>query len=270
MTPHPPVALSVAGSDSGGGAGIQADLRMFSARGVYGTTAITAITAQHPGGVTAVEGLSAQMVLAQVDAVLGAFPVGGVKTGMLWSAEIVRQLAARFGEGGVPVVVDPVMVATSGARLLEDDAVEAYQRALLPVATLATPNLDEAAVLLGAPVTAEDQPQAAQTLRARLGCAVLLKGGHLSGDPIDLLACDDGVHTWTRPRIEGVNTHGSGCMLSAAIAAELAHGCSLVEAVAAGLDATHRALAAAWAPIEDIPLARIEVATPRDRDARGL
>ena len=255
-----PVAMTIAGSDSSGGAGIQADLRMFSARGVYGTSAITALTAQNPHGVDALRGLDGSFVAAQMEAVFAALTVGAVKTGMLWSAEIVRAVAdvlARRDE--IPSVVDPVMIATSGAKLVSDEAIEVYRRALLPQCTLATPNLDEARVLSGrAAIGPDDRDDAAQELADTLGCAVLLKGGHLPGDPVDVL-CEKGrLHHWQHPRLDGVNTHGSGCMLSAAIAAELAQGHPLVNAVETGLAAVHRALGTPRRVSPDLVLAGIE------------
>lgn len=231
-----PVAMSIAGSDSGGGAGIQADLLTFSRLGAFGTTAITCVTAQNLSGVTSVAPLPPGEVRAQVEAILAGFPVRAAKTGMLFSREIidvVAELAAR--EGFPPLVVDPVMVATSGARLLQEEAVAGYVTKLLPRAALATPNLDEAAVLLGRPVTAAgEMREAARELADRIGCPVFLKGGHLEGDLLlDLLW--DGVefHEWEGPRLVGVITHGTGCMLAAAIAARLAHGDLLPEACAA-------------------------------------
>ena len=208
-----PVILSIAGSDSGGGAGIQADLRVFSRLGTFGTTALTAITAQNLGGVTDVAAVPASNVAAQIEAVLSGFPVRAVKTGMLWSAEIVRIVAAAGASGRVPYwVVDPVMVASSGARLLREDAVAAYRELLAPHATVVTPNLDEAAVLLEIEhIGPEDMAEAARALTARLRCPVLLKGGHLEGDPVDVLVAGGELTSWKHPRLAGVNTHGTGC-----------------------------------------------------------
>ena len=240
-----PVAMSIAGSDSSGGAGVQVDLRMFAARGVYGTTVLTALTAQNPLEVRAVQGLEANFVRIQIETVLDKMPVSAIKTGMLWSAEIIRTVADCLKtHSHIPCVVDPVMIATSGAQLITDDAVEAYIKHLLPQCTLATPNIDEAKVLLGgAPVDRLTQEVAARQLYDQLGCSILLKGGHLEGDPVDLLF--DGTQVWRfeQTRLENVNTHGSGCMLSAAIAAELAKGQPLHLAVEMSLYAVHRALA---------------------------
>ena len=240
-----PVTLSVAGSDSSAGAGVQVDLRMFSALGTYGTTAITALTAQNPGEVTGVVGVEAEFVKAQIDAVFAGMPVRAMKTGMLWSAEVI-QVVADFlkGNPSVACVVDPVMIATSGAQLITDDAVEAYQTHLLPQCSLATPNLDEAKVLLGnASIDRASQEDAAKELYRKLGCNILLKGGHLQGDPVDLLFDGKQVFRFEQKRLDNINTHGSGCMLSAAIAAELAKGQPLHLAVEVSLYAVHRALA---------------------------
>jgi hydroxymethylpyrimidine/phosphomethylpyrimidine kinase len=209
-----PVVLSIAGSDSGGGAGIQADLRTLSRLEIFGTTAVTAVTAQNLTGVSEVHGVPVSHVRAQIEAVLTGFAVRAVKTGMLWSAEIVRAVAeARHSDRARYWIVDPVMVATSGARLLHDDAVEAYRRELLPGATLVTPNLDEAAVFLGVErLRRADMAEAARSLALRLGCAVLLKGGHLEGDPLDLLWADGEVTQWTHRRLGPVRAQGPGGM----------------------------------------------------------
>lgn len=243
-----PVALSIAGSDSGGGAGIQADLRVFSRLGCFGTTAITAVTAQNLDGVSAVVGLASEQVRAQTEAVIEGFAPRALKTGMLWSASIVAavaELVERY-DLGQRLVVDPVMVATSGARLLEEEAISAYRQRLLPRARLVTPNLDEAAVLLerSTPISAEELDAAAAELVERFGVAVLLKGGHLAGDPIDLLVTADGQRRrWSHPRVEGTHTHGTGCMLSAAIAAGLATDLGLGAACERALAFVHDALA---------------------------
>jgi hydroxymethylpyrimidine kinase/phosphomethylpyrimidine kinase len=259
------VALSIAGSDSGGGAGIQADLRTFTRLGVFGTTAITAVTAQNLVGVRAVTGLPPEAVEAQVEAVLAGFAVGACKTGMLWSAGIIDRVAATLAGRGIPVVVDPVMVATSGARLLQEDAIRAYREALIPRCSLLTPNLDEAAVLLDvARIEEERLDETAAELGQRFGCAVLLKGGHLAGDPIDVLWHEGRWTRWRHPRIHGVNTHGSGCMLSAAIAAWLARGADLVTACERGLGFVHSALAAPLELAGDVRLAGIEHARSED------
>ena len=242
MTPRA-VALSVAGSDSGGGAGIQADLRAFAAFGVHGTTAITALTAQGPAGVAGVVEVEPAFVVLQARTVLAAYPVTGIKTGMLASAPLVSAVAAllrelRPGAGAPRVVVDPVMVATSGARLLRADARRAVLDELLPQADLLTPNLPEAAELLGgAPDGASSwsRAEAAGAARELLALgprAVLVKGGHGAGNvAADVLATRDGL-TWIEaPRVDTELTHGTGCMLSAAIAAGLALGWDLESSV---------------------------------------
>lgn len=262
--PTRPVALTIAGSDSGGGAGIQADLRVFHRLGAFGTSAITALTAQNLGAVSAVHGAPAEFVTAQVDAVLHGFAVRAIKTGMLWSAAIVTAVANRLAKVAVPVVVDPVMVATSGARLLADDAIAAYTAQLLPRATLITPNLDEAAVLLGVPhIDSAGLRRAAEALRQRFGAAVLLKGGHLRGDPVDVLCEATGTIEFRHARVADVDTHGSGCMLSAAIAAALAHGAGLADACGTGLAFVHDALARRLPLHGGIRLADVERAMPR-------
>jgi len=261
-----PVALSIAGSDSGGGAGIQADLRVFSRLKVFGTTVITAVTAQNLSGVDDVAGIPALSVRRQLQAVLSGFPVAAMKTGMLWNAEIVAAVAELAGRSGrPPLVVDPVMVATSGGLLLREDAVSSYRELLLPRATLVTPNLDEAAVLLGHSIThASELEEAAASLSRQLGCAVLLKGGHLPGDPVDLLWCAGKPHRFEHPRIGGLTSHGTGCMLSAAITAWLARGVALPEACAAAVELVAAALRAPvllegglrLPGIENVPLTR--------------
>jgi hydroxymethylpyrimidine/phosphomethylpyrimidine kinase len=227
-------ALTIAGSDSGGGAGIQADLKTFMAHGVYGASAITGVTAQNTLGVRAVELLPPAMVAAQIAAVLEDIGADAVKTGMLGSAAIIATVAdslERFGVG--QLVVDPVMIAKSGDRLLAEEAVTALRERLLPLALVITPNLPEAAVLLGRPVReVADMPAAARDLRALGPRYVLLKGGHLPGDEVvDLL--DDGQTTvrLESPRIPTRHTHGTGCTLSAAIAALLARGLPVDDAV---------------------------------------
>ena len=238
-----PVALSIAGSDSGGGAGIQADMRVMHRLGVFATTSITAVTAQNLAGVARVVALDAAMVRAQIDAVTSGFAVAAAKTGMLATREVVETIAEVAGELTCPLVVDPVMIATSGARLLDRQAEDAYRSRLLPRAALVTPNLDEAAALLERePIAPDEMQQVAETIYARFGCPVLLKGGHLSGDPVDVLRHPDGVVSWRHARIPDVDTHGSGCMLSAAIASHLALGHALVEACERALAFVHDAL----------------------------
>jgi hydroxymethylpyrimidine/phosphomethylpyrimidine kinase len=233
-----PVALSVAGSDSGAGAGVQADLLTFAALGVFGTTAITCLTAQNPENVSGVHEVPAAFVREQMQQVADFFPLRAMKTGMLFSAPIIRAVAAFLREHPrLRVVVDPVMVATSGAVLLRPDAIDAMKRALFPRASLVTPNLDEAGVLLGRKLaTAADAIEAARALAERFDVPFLVKGGHLAGDAIvDVLARPGAApRVFRARRIRGVDTHGSGCTLSAAIAALLARGESLEDAVGGG------------------------------------
>jgi hydroxymethylpyrimidine/phosphomethylpyrimidine kinase len=235
--PEVPVALTIAGSDSSAGAGVQADLKTFSALGVYGLTAITCIVAETPGLVSEIEAVSAQMICAQMEVLLKSFPVAAIKTGLLFSGEVVSAVAqtlrAHAARATSTLVIDPVMVATSGDLLLRDDAMEAFERELFPLAALVTPNLDEAARLLGEPI---GDLQAMRTAGARLTekyrIPVLLKGGHLSGqDAIDLLFVAGNVVEFSVPFSRGIATHGTGCTYSAAITAGLASGLSLEGAV---------------------------------------
>ncbi len=235
-TNTPPVALTIAGSDSSGGAGIQADLKTFTALGVYGASVLTALTAQNTKGVRAVHTPPAAFVTAQIEAVFDDLTVRAVKTGMLANATIVTAVAdALARRAGIAVVVDPVMVATSGDSLLEPDAVAAIKGRLIPLATLITPNLPEAAALLGTTIAQSlDDAEAQATALLALGChAVLVKGGHRQGpQATDVLATAGGkVEHIQAPWIETPNTHGTGCTLSAAVAALLATGVPLDEAV---------------------------------------
>jgi hydroxymethylpyrimidine/phosphomethylpyrimidine kinase len=232
-----PRVLSIAGSDSGGGAGIQADLKTFSALGCFGMTAITALTAQNTQGVRAIHGVPPEMLRDQIDAVVEDIGVHAVKIGMLHSPEIVETVAAAIDRHALPhVVLDPVMVATSGAVLIDSPAIAVLVRELFKRAVLVTPNLDEASLLVGRTLTSEaDMQAAASELLVRGAHAVLLKGGHLQGDVVsDLLVTAAGHVHWMRaPRIATPNTHGTGCTLSSAIAAHLALGMGLVDAVEA-------------------------------------
>jgi hydroxymethylpyrimidine/phosphomethylpyrimidine kinase len=243
-----PIALTIAGSDSGGGAGIQADLKTFHALGVFGTSAITAITAQNTLGVRAVHAVPADMVRQQIDTVVSDLPPDACKTGMLASAELVSTVAAAIDRHGLRnYVLDPVMVATSGDRLLDADAEHAVRDRLMPLATVVTPNLAEATVLVGFVVDREEAMQeAARALAAQGARAVLIKGGHLPGlRVIDLLYDGKRMQRWERERIETRSTHGTGCTLSSAIVAGLAHGRPLVRAVEDALDFVRRGLIAA-------------------------
>lgn len=230
-----PRVLSIAGSDSGGGAGIQADLKTFAALGCYGMTAITALTAQNTCGVRAIHGVPPQMLRDQIDAVLEDIGADAVKIGMLHAPEIVRTVAEAIDRHALKnVVFDPVMVATSGAVLIDNTAVDVLVRELFPRVAVITPNLDEAALLVGRPLmSAQDMEQAARALLGKGARAVLLKGGHLPGDTvIDLLVTNTGEKFWMQAaRINSPNTHGTGCTLSSAMAAHLALGETLVDAV---------------------------------------
>jgi hydroxymethylpyrimidine/phosphomethylpyrimidine kinase len=230
-----PRVLSIAGSDSGGGAGIQADLKTFSALGCYGMTAITALTAQNTCGVRAIHGVPPQMLRDQIDAVVDDIGVDAVKIGMLHAPEIVHTVAQAIDRHNLRnVVFDPVMVATSGAVLIDQAAVDVLVRELFPRASVITPNLDEGALLVGYPLNnKEDMQRAASDLLSKGARAVLLKGGHLPGDTVsDLLMTGSGDTHWMHaPRIHSPNTHGTGCTLSSAVAAHLALGASLLEAV---------------------------------------
>ena len=240
------VALTIAGSDSGGGAGVQADLKTFAALGVHGTSAITCITAQNPAGVRAIESCRPEMVRQQIEAVFEGLPPAAVKTGMLYSAEIIRVVAAFFQKRRTPLVVDPVMIATSGARLLQPMAQKILLRELLPVATLVTPNLDEASALVGRDLhSPEDLRMAARELHQRLGCAALVKGGHLRGlkQAADFFYDGTTELLLTAPFIKGVKTHGTGCTYSAAITAFLAQGLALPDAVVEAKEHVTQAIA---------------------------
>lgn len=229
QTTRPPIALSIAGTDPSGGAGIHADLKTFTARGVLGTTAITALVAQNTHGVSRVYGIDDDFVSDQLDSVLGDMPVDATKSGMLGSRSLVELVVERAAQGQLGFyTVDPVMVATSGHRLLEVDAVAAVREHLLPVSDLITPNLPEAALLIGDDEPVAQNPQEmldqARQLVARGPRAVLLKGGHaIEGDVADVLVTAEGTVTeFTHPRVATPNTHGTGCTLSAAITAEVA------------------------------------------------
>ncbi|HEX4601285.1 MAG TPA: bifunctional hydroxymethylpyrimidine kinase/phosphomethylpyrimidine kinase [Gemmatimonadales bacterium] len=242
------IALTIAGSDSGGGAGIQADLKTFHQFGVFGTSVLTAVTAQNTMGVRGWAALPAALVVQQLDAVAADLPPLAVKSGMLGTAEVVAAVAAGLARWRLPnYVLDPVMVASAGDRLLDRDAEQLIARRLVPLATLVTPNLDEAEVLSGDRVRAPDEmEQAGRTLVQRGAQAALVKGGHLAGDTVvDVLVTADRARRFTRPRLDTRSTHGTGCTLSAAVAAGLAHGRPLERAVEDALDFVHRAIAAA-------------------------
>ena len=243
-----PRLLTIAGSDSGGGAGIQADLKTFAALGCFGMSAITALTAQNTLGVRAIHGVPPDMLTSQIDVVVEDIGVDAVKVGMLHSPEIVQAVAAAIDRHKLPhVVLDPVMVATSGAVLIDSPAIAALVRELFGRAVLVTPNLDEAALLVGRPLAnVADMQAAANQLLAKGARALLIKGGHLAGDVVsDLLQIAGAAPHWMHaPRIATANTHGTGCTLSSAIAAHLALGCTLVDAVEAARAYVRGALAA--------------------------
>jgi hydroxymethylpyrimidine/phosphomethylpyrimidine kinase len=244
---HYPRVLAIAGSDSGGGAGIQADLKTFAALGCYGMTAVTAITVQNTVGVQGIHAVPPEMLAGQIDAVLGDIGADAIKIGMLHAPAIVEVVArALQRHGAQQVVLDPVMVAASGDALIEPQTVAVLVRELFARAALITPNLDEAALLLGRPIDGVPALEAAaQALRALGAQAVLLKGGHLPGNTVvDVLATAEGVQRFEAPRIDTRNLHGAGCTLSSAIAAHLALGAPLAAAVAAGRDYTLAALRA--------------------------
>jgi hydroxymethylpyrimidine/phosphomethylpyrimidine kinase len=243
-----PIALTIAGSDSGGGAGIQADLKSFSALGVYGASVITALTAQNTRTVSMVEPVSGPMVAAQLDAVFDDLAIGAIKIGMLASSEIAAIVACRLQGRTAPVVLDPVMIAKSGDALLADDAVETLKDRLLPLTTLLTPNIPEAARLLDVePAQSEAEMAAQGRALLALGCdAVLVKGGHMPG-PVctDILVTERDTLRLAAPRIDTENTHGTGCSLSAGIAAGLAQSLSVEHAVRRAQSWLHGAIAAA-------------------------
>jgi hydroxymethylpyrimidine/phosphomethylpyrimidine kinase len=244
-----PIAVTIAGSDSGGGAGLQGDLKTFSALGVYGACVVTALTAQNTAGVTAIHDVPADFVAAQMDAVFSDLHVGAVKIGMLSQPAVIHAVAAGLDRWRqTKVVLDPVMVASSGDRLLARDAIDVLKRVLIPRALVLTPNLPEAAALLGLPVaeSEDDMREQAQRLLALGAKAVVIKGGHAQGaDSVDLLVDRSGVVALPLIRIASRNTHGTGCAFSAAIAAGLARGLELEEATRSAKRYVHAAIAAA-------------------------
>lgn len=234
--PRVPTALTIAGSDSGGGAGVQADLKTFAAFGVYGTSAITAVTAQNTTGVVAFDAMTVELVSLQIEAVAGDIEVHATKTGMLANAAIVEAVAAAIRELDLPlVVVDPVMIAKSGDALLDEDGVRTLKAELLPCARVVTPNIPEAEALSGVRIhTLADAREAARRILDLGPSAVLIKGGHGTGDVlVDLLLDGDAFTELPTPRIDTRNTHGTGCTLASAIAAGLALGHPLDQATAA-------------------------------------
>ncbi len=245
--PAAPVYLSIAGSDCSAGAGLQADLKAGFALGCYPLTAVTCVVNEVPGKVEGIVAMEPDFVAAQVRLCLATFPLRAVKCGMLYSPEIVRAVAHELRPHALPLVIDPVMIATAGDALMLEEAIAVYEQELLPLATLLTPNCDEAGRLLRTtpPATLGELEEAARALAARYGCAVLAKGGHVGGAACtDVLVMGKELHRWSHPRTEGVSTHGTGCTLSSAITAGLAHGQPLEQAVENGLAYTARAIAA--------------------------
>jgi hydroxymethylpyrimidine/phosphomethylpyrimidine kinase len=231
-----PVALTIAGSDSSAGAGIQADLKTFSALGVYGLTAVTCVVAEIPGRVSRIEPVSVKMVREQIEVLARDFPIAAIKTGLLCSGEIISAVAHAIrgmAEAAVPLVIDPVIVATSGDPLLDADAIESYTKELFPLATLITPNLLEAEKFIGEPVRdLKSMRRAGTELARRFRVSILLKGGHLAGNhAVDLLIADGKITEFSAPFVRNVTTHGTGCSYSAAITAGLASGLSLESSI---------------------------------------
>jgi hydroxymethylpyrimidine/phosphomethylpyrimidine kinase len=252
---QPVVVLSIAGSDSGGGAGIQADLHSFAAAGTFGTTAITAITAQNTLGVTAVEVLDPTLVVAQIDAVLSDFSVAAIKTGMLGNAAVVSAVADRLQSIEVPLVVDPVLISTTGSLLLDDGGLEAYRDSLLHRAQIVTPNRDELAALLGlapeAITTTEELRVRAVELSKATNTIVVAKGGHVrpvDGRVVDLVVDGEKVRSLPQPYITTTNDHGTGCSFAASLAAYLGKGLSIDQAIDEAQRFVHRGLigASTW------------------------
>ena len=241
-----PVALTIAGSDSSAGAGLQADLKTFSALGVFGVTAVTCVVAEAPGKVSRIDPVDAGNVREQIQLLFGSFPIGAIKTGLLFSAEIVETVALALEPyaGKIPLIVDPVMIATSGEPLLQPAAVDSYCARLFPRATLVTPNMAEAAALIGWPVRdVGEMKTAGNELARKFGTRFLLKGGHLVGDQaIDLLCDATTAVEFSAPFVPGVSMHGTGCTYSAAIAARLAFGDPLEESIARAKDFVNRAI----------------------------
>ncbi len=239
--PQQPVALTIAGSDSSGGAGIQADLKTFAALGVHGASAITAVTAQNTGGVAAIELMTPGLVEKQIEAVAQSAHISAIKTGMLGYHDTIATVATTIKKLPKHVlIVDPVMVATSGARLLSTDSIHVLKQALLPMAALITPNIDEAAALLDTPAARDEteMERHARALSDAFQTAVLVKGGHLRGgdgqpsNAVDVLVANGALRWYEAPRVDGADTHGTGCTLSAAITAHCAHGRDLEAAIA--------------------------------------
>lgn len=242
----PPITLTIAGSDCSSGAGIQADLKTFSYHGCHGLTALTCVVAETPETVESIHAVPPTVLQEQVEILLNTYHVDAIKTGMLHSkAHLVAIVEMLTNRSGIPLVVDPVMVATSGSTLVDKNAIQTYRERLLPLATLITPNMPEAAVLLDRPVeTKDDLEPAAKQLSELYNTSVLLKGGHLPGndDRLDVLWHEGKAHHFTAPKIDIACTHGTGCTLSAAITAHLAKGANMIDAVTASVDWVHSSI----------------------------
>ena len=269
-----PVVLSIAGSDSSAGAGAQADLKTFSYFGCYGLTAVTCVVAEVPGKVSTIQAMRPEIVADQISLSFSAFPVAAAKTGMLFSSAIVEAVADALAGRGTRLVVDPVMVASSGDSLLRKSAINAYRKILFPLAAVVTPNLDELRILARRDIRSlEEVKDAGKFLVNEYGCAFLLKGGHLHGKTaVDVLATGDGLEEFAAPFVAGIATHGTGCTFSAATAAGLALGKSLREAVSAAKSYVTQSIAQSlcWGKthaLEHFP-AEKGVFTPAQRRAR--
>ena len=245
---RPPIAMTIAGSDSGGGAGIQADLKTFSAMGVFGTSTLTAITAQNTVGVTAVHEIPTDVISAQIDAVITDIGADAVKTGMLSSSAIVETVADAIRRHEVTnLVVDPVMVAKSGDRLLREEAISSICNYLLPLAAVVTPNIPEAEDLTGRAISTDDDVRRAAVSILAMGArAVVIKGGHRDGPPTDVFYDGERFREFTAERIPSTNTHGTGCTFASAVAAGLAHGLALPRAVAQAKEYVTAAIRASY------------------------
>jgi hydroxymethylpyrimidine/phosphomethylpyrimidine kinase len=275
------VALTIAGSDSSAGAGIQADLKTFSALGVYGLSAVTCVVAEIPGKVSRIEPVSAEMVREQIQVLAKNFPIRATKTGLLFSAEIISAVAKSIVDlvrrrtdspgraGKAPLVVDPVMTATGGDPLLQSGAIESYKDELFPLATLITPNLDEAALLLGDKIAdRKSMERAGKELERKFKTAILLKGGHLSGDDaVDLLFANGKVTEFSAPFVRDVATHGTGCTYSAAITAGLAKGSSLEDSIARAKEFVTACIAnrIRWKSIGGSTIDALDHSAPKER-----
>lgn len=227
-------ALTIAGSDSGGGAGIQADLKTFSALGIFGTCVVTAVTAQNLSGVFAIQAIDPQVVKKQLLAVLAGYPIRAIKTGMLFSAEIIEVIAGVLEDySDLPLIIDPVFATTSGSKLIEDEAIAALKTRLFPLANLVTPNMPEAEILANTKLKDRQHlEKTANRLYERFKVPILLKGGHMADTACDILCDQEGMHAYDSELIPGVNNHGSGCTYASAIAALIARGLPLRDAVA--------------------------------------